>query len=296
MATEAPLCSLCGRRPAVYYRSYSGHRLCRKDLVDTARRLVSRSLSRANPSPRSVIAVPVVSFSPGSSLLLAELVASIERRFPSKVVTLVPSALSGAVAEAISKMEGALGEVVYVDVSVSPPAELDAIDCVRYERAWALRAARGVGADILAMPLSRTDLAMLLLESALLRGEGISEAMPMVSVGDVRVVAGFGEAERELVAALEFLEGLSDVRPACAIRFRSKRVFMSIYGRPEVDYGGIAIAEALYSVAAKSMRRCAVCGGLSREGEVCGTCLRLGLTGLSAIPRPAGPTSHLGPS
>ena len=296
MAVEVPACSVCGRRPAVYYRSYSGHRLCRKDLVDTARRLVSRSLSRVNPSPRSVIAIPVVSFSPGSSILLAELVASIEERFPSRVVTLVPSALRDAVAGAISRAEGALGEVIYIDVNVGPPAELEALDCIRYERAWSLRAAREVGADILAMPLSRTDLAMLLLESALMRGEGLSEAVPAISVEGISVVAGFGEAERELVAALEFLEGLSDLRPACAIRFRSKRVFMSIYGRPEVDYGGLAVAEALYSAAARSMTRCAVCGGLSREGEVCGTCLRLGLKGLTAVPRPAGPTSRPGPS
>ncbi len=284
------LCSVCGVREAVYYRSYSGERLCQRCLLRAVERLVSRSLSAANPRPTSTFLIPLSSFAPSSSLAMARVLWGAERRFPrTKVVLAVPDFMADRVL--LQGLPEGLSLEVF-EVRPPPPGSADLISCIRYDRAWSLRAAESLGADIIVLPLSRTDLTLLTLE-ALLSGDrdALSDALRSLSVGGISVVAGAAELEREALAALEFLSGFADVKPMCSLKIASKGVLMSIFGRPEVDYGGLKIPEVLFGQL-KDRPRCSICGGLS-PGGVCTRCKVMGLEALSV--KRLGQLHHPGP-
>ena len=74
-------CSICGRREAVYFRPYSGERLCRRCFLKSIERKVRRTISQYemfNPDDRIAIAL-----SGGKdSLTLLHIMHKIERDFP----------------------------------------------------------------------------------------------------------------------------------------------------------------------------------------------------------------------
>ncbi len=270
-------CDVCGVRPAKYYRSYSGERLCERCLFKAIEGLSSRSLSRAKPRESSTFLVPITASMPTASLLAARVLSSVERRFKSNIVVAVPTFYEEGLA-----LEGCDTRCRRVRVKVlpSPPSHEDMIACIRYDRAWSLQLAARLGADVVVLPLSRTDLTLTMLES-LLGGRrcGISEAMQLFEVNGIKVINLFSLVEREAVAAMEFLDNVVDmVRPACVPKVSVKGVYMSVAGRPEMDYGALAIAERLGE---SFTTRCRVCGGFtSKARAVCSYCERLGLESL----------------
>ncbi len=270
------ICNRCKRRRALYLRISSGEALCVHCLRDEVMRQASRSLASAGLSLRATLLVPVSSFAPSASLLAAVLTASIEKRFKSRVLVAIPSFYEG-LSSSFKLPEGLEG--VTVDVKPWPPKEADIISCVRYDRAWSTRAARLIGADVVVAPLSRTDLTVLLLE-ALLRGrpDEVFDSQPTLSVLGVKHVEVFSRVEREALAATEFLEGLR-LEPACRVLIRSKPVFMSVAGGPEMDYGALELSTKL-AAEFKAPQLCMSCGAPS-AGPICDHCASLGLDRIS---------------
>lgn len=278
-------CSRCGVRQAVYLRASSGEALCLRCLWDEVLALASRALSRVSPSPTSRFLVPVSSFAPSASLVAAAALSVIERRFRSTVIVGVPSFYDTNVAAPLSARYNL--EVQVFDVTPGPPGQAELISCIRYDRAWAIRAAESVGADVVVLPLTRTDLTMALLE-ALLSGpmEGVFDGQPSYMVRGVKVLNLFHLVEREAMAALEYLEG-HHVEPACRPRVVTKGVMMSIAGAPERDYGGLSLSVELASLL-RAQGTCAACGAPSNT-SICGPCQLMGLGRLSVSPSGRGP-------
>ncbi len=277
---ETRTCSRCRSRPAVYLRSSSGEALCRRCLWDEVVAQSARAVSGAGPGPRSRFLVPVSSFAPSSSLIAAAVLSSIERRFPSTVIVAVPSFYGRDLAGRLKPDERL--QVINFYVTPPPPPESDIISCIRYDRAWSARAAASVGAEIVVLPLSRTDLTAALLEALLTdRPEGVFDSQASYNALGVRFLSLFSMVEREAVAALEYLEGLL-VPPACRPLVLTKAVLMSIAGAPERDYGGLVIPIEL-ARAVRSPTACAACGAPSRE-PLCQSCGSLGLGSLDVRP------------
>ena len=273
-------CSRCGVREAVYLRASSGEALCSRCLWDEVLALASRALSRVTPSPTSRFLVPISSFAPSASLVAAAALSVVERRFRSKVIVGLPSFYDPEVAGPLSARHNL--EVQVFEVTPGPPEQAELISCIRYDRAWALRAAESVGADVIVLPLTRTDLTMALLE-ALLSGpkEGAFDGQPSYIVRGVKVLNLFHLVEREAMAALEYLEGYH-VEPACRPRVVTKGVMMSIAGAPERDYGGVSLSVELASLL-KAPGTCVACGAPSK-GSLCDSCQSMGLDHLSVGP------------
>ncbi|MEM3006414.1 MAG: TIGR00269 family protein [Candidatus Bathyarchaeia archaeon] len=76
-----PTCTICGRRPSIYYRPYSGERLCSSCLTESVKEKVQRTISRFEMfEHNNRIAVAV---SGGKdSLNLLHILVDIERHYP----------------------------------------------------------------------------------------------------------------------------------------------------------------------------------------------------------------------
>ncbi|MGC9071170.1 MAG: hypothetical protein ACP5HK_00515 [Acidilobus sp.] len=249
--------------------------MCVRCIWDEVSSSSSKILSMARPTPRSRFLVPISSFAPSASLLASLILARIERRFPSSVFLAVPSFYETPEL----KNKPANLSVLRFRISPPPPSTADVISCIRYDRAWAVRAASIVGADIIVLPLARTDLTAVLLE-ALLTGkpEASFDSQAHLVVGERKLVNLFAYIERETVAALEYVESL-DLKAACMPVIITKPVLFSIIGAPERDYGALEITPRFV----QAIRRpyiCRACGAPS-SSSLCGYCSRLGLAELS---------------
>ncbi len=270
-------CSRCRARRAVYLRSSSGEVLCQRCLWDEVLALTSRAVSRVNPGPSSRFLVPISSFAPSTSLVAALALSVVERRFRSTVILGVPSFYPRDIVVGLSGRPRI--EVQAFEVSPRPPQEADLVYCTRYDRAWSLRAAATVGADIIVFPLTRSDLTALLLES-LLHGprDGVFDCQASYLIRGLKALNLFHLIERETIAALEYLEGYQ-LLPACRPKLITKQVMMSIAGAPERDYGGLPLPVELAHLL-RAPGTCVACGAPS-IGPLCEPCRSMGLGSLS---------------
>ena len=266
-----PLCSVCKRRPSVYRRTYSGEYLCSVCLRRALEKTVRRSLGgHGLLRPGMRLLVPAAVSSPLWSLVLLEALVRVERRYGSRIIFAVPDSLGEI---DLSRVEAPGVEVVRIRVKPElPPGAPDPVACWRYDRRWSLKAARSLGADAVIVPLTRTDLNLLMLE-ALLRGEpeALSEARPALPWTRPPVVSGFWRAEGEMVAAYAAIRGL-EAPSGCVPRLvDAKELFYSIArGRPELEYSASKTMGMLSQTGGP--RACEECGGLG--GPLCRYCRR----------------------
>ena len=269
MNRPSPLCSVCRRRPSVYKRTYSGEYLCPSCLRRALEKAVRRSLGgHGLLKPGMRLLVPATLSSPLWSMVLVEVLSRVEKRYGSKVIFAVPNSLEGL---ELNKIEHSNVEPVGVRViPENPPEAPDPIACWRYDRRWALRVARSLEANAVIMPLTRTDLNLIMIE-ALLRGEpeALSEARPVLHWTEPPVISGLWRAEGELVAAYAAVNGL-EAPSGCTPRLvDAKDLFYSIArGRPELEYSTSKTMSLLSK--AETIRACRECGGLG--GPLCRYC------------------------
>ncbi|MCE4628509.1 MAG: hypothetical protein F7C34_05130 [Desulfurococcales archaeon] len=268
---ETPLCTACKRRPAVYKRTYSGELLCARCTRKALHRAVKRSIARLGLlKPRQKILVPLASSNPLGSLVLASALSEIEEQYGSRVILGVPEGIDASPPRGVS--------VAVVRVSPrEPPERGDPVACWRHDRRWSLRAARILGADAVLLPLTRTDLNLLLLE-ALLRGEpqALSEALHSLAWTKPPIASGLWRVEGELVAAYAAISGV-EAPPGCVKRLSAaKEVYYSAAsGRPELEYSPTKSLDALAAAASGMYPVCIECGGYASPGEsTCRYCSR----------------------
>jgi len=261
-------CSVCKRRPAAYKRAYSGHALCPLCLERMLERAVRRALAGVLERGATVL-VPVYRFDPWGSLALARLLARVEARHRGRVVVAAPK-----------EYEGAAAEFEVLAVEAPKPRRDTLLHCMRLERAWALEAARRVGASAVVDSVNRDMLSMAGLE-ALLEGapEGLSDALPAMAWVEPPVVHGFARVEAEAITAYAFLRGLTRAEPACSAPAAAKRVYLRVApGRPELAFSSARVLEWLSSKA-PNREPCRFCGGYG--GPVCRFCREARLGGSS---------------
>ena len=274
-------CSVCKRRPAVYFRVFSGDRLCLSCLRRQLVRGVKRSVGRTGVfKPRSKIMVPLSLIDPLASLGLADIMARLERDYGSMVVLAVLSDQIRDVRgiEELRKL-GVKVEEFNVDIDKYP---IHMLDCIRFERGIYIRIGAMLGVDAIASPLSRTQLALAALD-ALLSGNPMywSESLDYIS-SKPPVVAAFSLVEAEAVAAYAVLSGYRG-ESLCRAKFRSKRVFYSISGRrPELEYSSSKTIEVLSTAASRMLRRCTICYGYS-SSDTCMVCNYMGTGALNIV-------------
>ncbi len=269
-----PLCSSCRRRPASYLRSASGKPLCTLCLERSLARAVKRSLRGLGVLERgSLVAVVASSFNPYGLAVTTRL--------------LEPSArASGARLEPVAPGGCVYGRRVSVAWE-KRGAEVDALDAIRLERAFAAEAARLLGASAALLPIDATTLSMLGLEAFMsARLDYLADAAGRVfNVRGVKVAYSLAEVEAEAVAAYAALSGpLEPCTPPWRPRFRFKHVFhAATRGRgPELLYGGLASARQLSEAIGVREGACPSCGAPGYSG-LCPTCSSLGLERLRLL-------------
>ena len=267
----AALCDVCRRRPAVYYRTYSGQRLCLPCLRRSLERAVRRSIGEAGGlRPGSTVAVAARLSSPHLGGALAEIAARVESRFNSRVVLMVPGSAA---------LEGPASGLEVVEVGVEPPeGPVGFAGCLRFESAWASLHASRLGADVVLLPVTLTDRILTALE-ALMRGEWWALGDYLVKRGPARgapVVYAPSAVEGEALAAYAAARGWRGWA-ACRPAQDSRIVFYSVArGRPELEYSTVKTLGRLAAEAAsRAPGLCPWCGGPTPSPGPCPSCSRL---------------------
>ncbi|MFP3229638.1 MAG: hypothetical protein RXS19_00185 [Caldisphaera sp.] len=270
------MCSICKKRPAVYYRTYSGEYICAKCLNNVIEKGVKREISKTKIlNMDSKIVIPITYFSPGSSIVLSNILYRIEKQFKSKLAIIVPKDYD------IEKIKSFLEDktdVLIADISIKPPDKLSLMECLRYERAWSIKSAKALGYNFISLPITRTDISLILLDSILNgKSEFLSESFEFLDMDNIKIFYPFSGIEGEILASYEFISGVK-INPLCSTHIKSKSIFYSIAGsRPELDFGSQRIVERLNNITNKlSKTKCKICGGFS-DHEICNTCIKLNL-------------------
>lgn len=261
-------CDLCRARAARYYRRYSGHRLCFQCLSRALARKVRRSLRGLGAGgPGAGILVPVTSINPQASVSLAYLLDIVERRFGARIFLAAPQWV-----RVKGSLEGAgfrLTRPVYLHVE-PPPGTRDPIALERFDRAWSRRLARLLGARLISMGLTNTDI-LLLAVSALLRGElgALGDYHSGAGGGVLYPLAGVeGEALAGLAAFLG-VEACSRVKPELPGEGVAYPLLEGT--RPELEFSFRRSIELFRGLSGPGA--CRVCGGSLEGGRgTCGYC------------------------
>jgi len=175
LSETPPLCSKCGRRPSIYYRPYSGERLCGPCFKESLRERVERTISKYDML-RFDSRVAVGISGGKDSLGLLHMLKDIEGKYPRSelVAVSIDEGVSGYRNEAIAIATEACGRLgvehhvlsfrdlfgVTMDGIASEPRELSPCSYCGVLRRRALNeAARRVDADRLATAHNLDDMA-----------------------------------------------------------------------------------------------------------------------------------------
>ncbi len=270
------ICSICKKRQAVYYRAYSGEYICAKCLNNVMEKNVKKEINKTKAlNIDSKIVIPITHFSPSSSIALSNLVYRIEKQFKSKIAIIIPK---GYNIEEIRNLLENKSDLFIAEINIIPPEKLSLQECIRFERAWSIKAAKILGYEFVFLPISRTDISLMIIDS-LINGEAnfLSESLEFMEYNGIKFLYPISGIEGETLVSYEFLSGIN-VKPLCLPYIKSKNVFYSIVGnRPELDFGSERLIGKLGNFLEKlKENRCKICAGFS-DKEICNTCEKLNL-------------------
>lgn len=276
MAGKSAVCSVCRVRRAVYYRRFSGHSLCKTCLTTVLSRGVKKSLRGINvfrPGVKVLVYVPALN--PTGGAVLAELLPPIEEGYGGSVSVFIPPYIRG-----FSGVKGG-GQAATTPESVLRaskriPKTVWSLQLLRIERGLASVAAYELGMDVAVLPVTRTLISMLGVESMLsARLEYQIDLREAQMGGKAPVAYGFRSVESELVSAYAALSGVdasSRVKPV----FRYRDVFNSIATeeRPELEFSSASTIDMLASALPDPGCRCKYCRApiKCRQPLVCNDC------------------------
>lgn len=291
-------CTKCGGRPSIYFRPYSGERLCASCFKSSLRGRVGRTISRYDMFEfDSRIAIGV---SGGKdSLSLLRILVEIEEKFPqSEIIALsIDEGVSGYRDEALELASGGCKSLgvehsvhsfkklfgVTMDSIASKPQVLSPCSFCGVLRRRALNdAAKAVGADRLVTAHNLDDMAQTALMN-MLRGD--LNRMSMMHPGGselsgfVRRVKPYCEVPERESVLYAYLEGLDFQELPCPYSSEAMRNDVrSFLNRAEVKRPGTkfmayrtALKLATRGKEARVMGVCSVCGEPT-PGDVCRVC------------------------
>jgi len=274
-------CSICGRR-AVYRRVYSGELLCERCLLRVLAKSVKRQAARSGGfTPRMSVLVPVGLWCPHLGLALVLALHEATANLGVHVHAAIPSGDGWEVTIDRGSLErlGGLKRVSVWRVRLGLkrlPKTLRG--CIRLERAWTARTAKLIGAQAVALPITRTTAVLEALDT-LFRGEawGLSEAIEgSLNVGGVVVAPLFYSVECEVPSALAAAMRLYAWSPCKARVLASEIITRILQGRPELAYSPLK-ALRLMASPMESAARCPICGGFTPKPGPCPDCEYVGL-------------------
>ncbi len=218
-----PLCTACGRRPAVYRRRASGEALCLKCLERALTKALRRGLaSLASPEYGSKLAFISLHSSPIASSGAAHLLGTLAKRYSNDVLVVGHPDAADLAAGLIEEVVKERPEVMYVNVSSlepvpGPVSEVRAV-------AEAIKEKRDV---IAVTPITATDILLDSLIRLMIYGMRPCEcALPRYLVGDAVIVSPFSRVLLTDINAYVTLRGLPIVH--------SRRVFAGVRGADKV--------------------------------------------------------------
>lgn len=241
-------------------------------------RSAKRVMGRAKISPRSRIVLAPDIYS-GMGRALEKLVYAIEKRYAATLYVSVLARPTNAQEQDMPLTErGSAGlKKALLDLNLpQPPSSIN--DCIRLERALALRVAEIVGAGTILVNLNRSLANIVAIESLLRREPWIlGDLEESWSHEGVLIVAPLINVEAQSIAAYGYLRGYLS-RPAYDCKPLADKTYYSVaWERPELEFSSTRSLGFLgQTVFFRELSRCKICKGYS-PGEVCPHCSRMGL-------------------
>jgi hypothetical protein len=121
-------CSICGKRPAVIYRSSSGEYICNTCLEKVVRKNIKRTLSRSKIlKAGSNILLYATWLAPVESILMSRIIPKVEARYRASIALAYPSGMENLVNRTgvelvsynIETRTGTLAECILKDISLA---------------------------------------------------------------------------------------------------------------------------------------------------------------------------------
>ena len=275
MSRTVSICSVCKRRPAVYYRRLSGDKLCTRCLERQLSRTIKRVLSKSKAlKPKQRILLWLSPADPWGSVTLARILPAIEEAQASETIIAGTSAIT--IRGLSLKTE-------------RPPIDVEAYGhdpdintCIRVDRGLSRVIAEELGINTVILPYTRDTLTMAAVDAVTRGPWAVSEAAEKLEAGGITFVSGMAGIEAEAAAAYSFLYRIEPtVRVRCTTPV--KRIVYSIApGRPELLYSSTRTSQLFLDAArgmlGSSITQCRICGGYTSNSEgICHVCRRLSL-------------------
>ncbi len=269
-----PVCNVCKRRQAVYYRRLSGDLLCSRCLERQMYRTVKKTLSRSRTlKPKQQVLLWLSPADPWGSAALAMILPEIEASQASRVVVASTDAIDIRGLDDLEINIVSRGREVYRQT-------VDINTCIRVDRALAGMIAEDLGVSVIILPYTRDTLTMAAVDAVTRGPWAVSEAAEKLEATGRVYVSGMAGVEAEAAAAYSFLNSL---KPRTEVRCHTpvKGIVYSIApGRPELVYSSSKTTQLFLDAARdmleSNMMQCRVCGGYTTNKEsICNVCRRL---------------------
>ncbi len=257
-------CSVCGRRPAVYYHRASGDYVCSTCFIRRLERFVRKAFGkyRLVAEPRPSIAYLI------HPLLLVESIAGlhvfyrVEKGFTPRIPILMPRHICRDLNNIVEKLVGEDVEapVHYYD---APPRTTQLCVYERMLRAKAYEASRELGVRYIAVPTPRDYEVSLAAEALLqLRPWCSLDAEPRLEAETITYVKPFYEILWEDLWGLAVILKVVDELENCIGKIDTPVLDLvksaALAGGPELLY---SFTHSIHALSAKGFVRCRACGG-----------------------------------
>jgi len=282
LSTAQPLCTLCGKRGAVYRRLASGEKLCRLCLFRSVAKQVRKTVHYYKMLKKGDTVLYILR---GDELALSvEAFAILHTAV--KDLELVYSILCPSDIVNCSSIETRLKSIAR-DATIDVVPEHYHLDEVPRTFAYALKYTEALAAKIalernlncILTPLFRDELALLLIYGLLTVSKTVfGESMPVKYIEGVRVSRPFHHVVSTDVIYLTVTS--QDLSYLCEKSYNpymmssdkfAKRAKEILLKSPELMYSSAKSAELLQSFITAGSTRCRVCGSFS-SGEICEYC------------------------
>ncbi|MCE4604170.1 MAG: hypothetical protein F7B20_04300 [Aeropyrum sp.] len=286
MKSDAPRwsCDICRVRRAVFYRRFSGHRMCSRCLWEALERGVKRSLRGSNLfRPGVKVLVYASALDPVAGLALSSILSRVEPRYGGVAAIAIPPYIrvqGGSWVKGLEVVEAPMESVRYNPLGRLSGGRLWAPALLRVERGIASLLAQDLGYDVALLPVTRTLISMIGLEALVsARLQYMWDLETAAAGGGAPVALGFRSIESEAVSAFSAIHRL-DASSSIEPEYRYKDVYKSLVtdDRPELEFSSASTISLLSRTKSRAGCRCRSCGApVNCELEYCEDCSKIWL-------------------
>ncbi|MEB3757242.1 MAG: hypothetical protein GSR76_00065 [Desulfurococcales archaeon] len=197
-------CSICGKRPAIIYRSSSGEYICRNCLEKVVRKNVKRTLARSRILKAcSNIMLYATWLAPVESIVMTRVVPRVEARYKTRITLAYPEGMES---------------LIFQDVAERSPYEWSGrkgflAECILNDIGHARSLCESKGCDAIVTPYPRLMLVKAGLQAVMAGRTDLLKASRQYHPEDPPIVNALSGLEKELILQYAYVNNIPLLDP-----------------------------------------------------------------------------------